>query len=35
VKCYLYGAWIEEKLKANNPKEILAKRGWLYLYIYY
>ena len=26
LKCYLYGAWIEEKIKANNPKEILAKR---------
>ena len=26
VKCYLYGAWIEEKLKANKSKEILAKR---------
>ncbi|MBA1433447.1 MAG: hydrogenase [Epsilonproteobacteria bacterium] len=26
VPCYLYGAWEEEKLRANSPKEILAKR---------
>jgi len=26
VRCYLYGAWIEEKLKGSKPKEILAKR---------
>ncbi len=26
VECYLYGAWEEEKLKGNRPKEVLAKR---------
>jgi putative two-component system hydrogenase maturation factor HypX/HoxX len=26
VECYLYGAWIEEKLKGSYPKEIIAKR---------
>jgi putative two-component system hydrogenase maturation factor HypX/HoxX len=26
LECYLYGAWEEEKLKANTPKEIIAKR---------
>ncbi len=27
VECYLYGAWYEEKLYAERPKEILAKRA--------
>ncbi len=26
VKCHLFGAWEEEKLKGKEPKEILAKR---------
>ncbi len=26
VKCYLYGGWLEDRLKGKNPKEILAKR---------
>ncbi|MEO1938455.1 MAG: formyltransferase family protein, partial [Sulfurimonas sp.] len=26
VECYLYGAWEEEKLRGEKPKEILAKR---------
>lgn len=26
IKCYLYGAYFEDKLKANKPKQILAKR---------
>jgi putative two-component system hydrogenase maturation factor HypX/HoxX len=26
ISCYLYGAWEEDKLKSNLPKEILAKR---------
>jgi putative two-component system hydrogenase maturation factor HypX/HoxX len=26
IKCYLYGAWVEEKLMADKPKKILAKR---------
>jgi len=26
IKCHLFGAWHEEKLKADKPKEIIAKR---------
>ena len=26
IKCYLFGAWEEEKLKGEYPKQILAKR---------
>ena len=26
VKCYLFGAFFEEKLKGSNPKQILSKR---------
>ncbi|MEO1954040.1 MAG: enoyl-CoA hydratase-related protein, partial [Campylobacterales bacterium] len=26
VKCYIYGGWLEDRLKGKKPKEILAKR---------
>ncbi len=26
TNCYLYGAWFEDRLKSDKPKEILAKR---------
>ena len=26
IKCFLFGAWEEEKFKSNKPKQILAKR---------
>lgn len=26
VECYLYGGWIEERLRGDKPKEVLAKR---------
>ncbi len=26
VECYLYGVWLEERLKGSKPKQILAKR---------
>jgi len=26
VECYLFGAWDEDRLRGDNPKEILAKR---------
>jgi len=26
IECYLYGVWVEDKLRGRQPKEILAKR---------